>query len=140
MDTYSMLWLGFLVLMIIIEAATVNLVTLWFGVGALIAFIISLIGAPLWLQIVVFMLVSVLSLAFLFPIAKNKLKIGKAKTNVDGMIGKTGVVTQEIVFNKIGQVDISGVIWSAKSEEDICAGKMVEVLKVEGNKLIVKHK
>lgn len=139
MDAYSIIWLCLLVLMIIIEAATVNLVTLWFAAGALVTFVISLFGPPFWVQIVVFMLITVLSLIFLFPLAKKKLKIGKEKTNVDGIIGKTGVVTKEIVFNQIGHVDISGVIWSAKSEEDISVGKTVEVLKVEGNKVIVKH-
>jgi membrane protein implicated in regulation of membrane protease activity len=139
MDIYSIIWLSVLVLMIIIEAATVNLVTLWFAVGALFAFLVSLFDAPIWLQIVVFLVISILSLIFLFPLAKKKLKIGKEKTNIDGIIGKTGVVTKEIVFNQIGQIDISGVVWSAKSEEDIGVGQTVEVLKVEGNKVIVKH-
>lgn len=137
MDLLSYIWLIAFILLLIAEGMTMALVTIWFAGGALIAFIASLLGAPLWLQIVLFLASSVAMLWLLFPIAKDKLNVGKAKTNIDAMVGKKAVITKAISFNTIGQASINGVIWSAKGDGDYAVGETVDITQVQGNKLIV---
>lgn len=133
-------WLIVLVVFLILEASTVTMVSLWFAVGALGAMIASLLGAELWLQILVFLAVSGASLAALRPIAKKYFTPGLTKTNVDSVIGVRGVVIQDIDnLAPCGQVKLDAMVWTARSctDEPICAGTQVVVHRVEGVKLIV---
>jgi len=138
MELMSYLWLILFILFLIIEGATLALVTIWFAGGALLAFLSSLIGLPIWFQILVFIISSVLMLVLLFPLAKKHLKVGQARTNVDALPGKMAVITKSITFNKIGKASINGVIWSAKGDGDFSEGEIVRVLRIEGNKIIVE--
>ena len=95
-ETITIMWLVILAVLLGIEIATLGLTTIWFAGGALIAFLVSLTGAPLWSQIAVFIAVSVLLLIFTRPIALKYMKKGASKTNVDSIPGQTGIVTHTI--------------------------------------------
>jgi membrane protein implicated in regulation of membrane protease activity len=139
-NTYVYVWLGLMVVLIGIEAATVSLTTIWFAGGSLVAFILALFNLPLWTQITAFLVVSIIMIVFTRPIAVKYLKVGKEKTNIEAIIGNTGLVTMDISEHKPGQVKVKGQIWTAvsKSGESIPADTEVEVLAVEGVKLVVK--
>lgn len=142
MEDY-MFWIIVVVVAGIIEALTLNLASIWFVPSGLIVMLLSFTGIPFWLQVIIFIVLSVVSLWFLYPLAKNKLKIGSVKTNYETVIGKTGKVTLTIDnINALGQVKVEGQIWTARAAiEDfvIEAGKEVKVLDVKGVKLIVEE-
>ena len=137
----SAIWLIALVVLVVGEAVTVGLTFIWFAVGALGGLITAVLGGPIWVQIVVFLVLSGLSLALIRPFAAQFLKTSRTATNADRVIGRTAVVTQAIdnVEGK-GQVNVSGQIWSARSEHDVVipAGAEVRVLRIEGVKLFVE--
>lgn len=138
-----LLWLGATIVLFIAEAVTVNLVTVWFALGALAAFIAAVCGAELWLQIVLFLLVTVVTLIFTRPIAKKHINGKHEATNADMVIGKTAVVTEEIDnLSARGAVTCMGKVWSARSlnDEKFSAGDEVTVEKIQGVKLIVSPK
>ena len=134
-------WLVLMVLLLIMEANTVSLVSLWFAAGALVAMVGSLLGAEIWLQVVLFFGVSGLLLVLLAPIVRRYIKPRIVRTNVDAVIGKQGYVT-EAVDNLLptGQVKLGGMPWTARSEngEQIPKGALVEVVRIEGVKALVK--
>ena len=134
-------WLIAMVVLLIVEAAVPGLVSIWFALGALGALIAALLGAPLWLQIVWFILLSVLSLILTRPLVKKYVNSRVKPTNADMMIGKDCVVTEEIDNLKgSGAVSVSGKVWTARMEnenEQAQAGEVVKVLRIEGVKLIV---
>lgn len=136
-------WLGLLVLFAIVEGATVGLVSIWFAAGSAAALIVSVAGGPLWLQIVLFLAVSILCMLALRPFAQRFLKPGYEPTNADRAIGREAVVTEEIDnLNGRGSVTVGGVAWTARSVvEDavIPAGATVLVERIEGVKLFVKE-
>ena len=138
MDT--ILWFVLLVLFIGAEAATVTMVSAWFAVGALAAVIAALLGGQLWLQIVLFLGVSGISLAMLRPIAKKYFDPRITRTNVDALAGKTCQVVAAIDnLTAQGQVKIGDVEWSARSTngEAIPAGTQVRIDRLEGVKVYV---
>ncbi len=139
-NAYIYAWLGLMVILIGIEAATVNLTTIWLAGGSLVAFILALFNLPLWLQITAFFVVSIVMIIFTRPIAVKYLKVGTQRTNRDALIGTTGLVTMDISEHKAGQVKVKGQIWTAVSEsgESILADTEVDILAIEGVKLIVK--
>ena len=138
-----MVWFILLIVFLVAEGATVAMVSAWFALGALAAMIVSLLGGPLWLQIVLFLAVSVVSLALLRPFAQKHFNNKVAKTNVDSVIGKCGYVTEEI-DNELakGQVKLYAMTWTARSstDEKIAEGVLVQVDRVEGVKVYVTPK
>jgi len=132
------IWIGLFILFLIIEGATMALVTIWFAFGALFAYLVSLLGAPFWLQFVLFLISTTLMLVLVFPFVRNKLKVGKLKTNVDSLAGQKAVITEAIAFNTIGTASINGVLWSASGEGDFEIGETVVIESVKGNRLIVR--
>lgn len=138
----SIVWLVVLAILLVIEFLTLGLTTVWFAGGALIAFLVSLAGGPLWLQILLFLVISVVLLLFTRPLAVKYLNKNVQKTNVDSIPGQKGIVTVTIDNLKAeGQVTIRGMEWSARAKDDniIEKGKVVRVLSVEGVKLIVEE-
>ena len=137
----AMIWLGVFILSIVIELATMGLFTIWFAGGSLIALIVALLGAPMWLQITLFILISVVLLLFTRPIAMKYYNKGRTKTNVDSLIGEVAVVTETIDnLEGKGAIRIKGLEWSAKSEQDgvkIFADTKVIIQKIEGVSAIV---
>ena len=142
MEIMFWVWLGVLALTLIIELCTMELVSIWFTLGAIIPFILSAIGGIyIELQIAIFVVVSALLIIFVRKYAKKLLlKNMNEKTNLDSIVGKHFRVVEETTFEKNGTVKINDVVWSIMDEnqETIEKGSIIEVLRVEGNKLIVK--
>ena len=139
----AFVWLGIAVFLGLIEAATVALVSIWFAVGALAAMIPAFLSAPLWVQILTFLLVSAICFALTRTFFKDVIKVKKEATNADGLIGEEGVVTSEICNLKgEGKVYISGLTWSARSADgsDIPETTIVLVKEIKGVTLIVDKK
>ena len=136
----ALVWLVLLGLFLFAEAATVTMVSLWFAVGALGAMIVNLLGAELWLQILVFFVISIVALAALRPWARKHFNPKTAKTNVDAVIGSQGRVLADIDnVEATGQVKLGAMEWTARSTsgEPIEAGTLVQVDRVEGVKVFV---
>lgn len=137
---YLIIWLVLMVVFLIAESQSVTMVSLWFAVGALGALIAELCGADLWLQIVIFFAVSIALLASLRPIARKYFTPKITKTNVDSIIGQTGLVTADIDnISAHGQVKLGAMEWTARSTsgENIPQGALVKVDKIEGVKVFV---
>lgn len=137
----SAVWLIALIILVVGEAVTVGLTFIWFAVGALGALIVTVLGGGIWLQVLVFLVLSALSLALVRPLASRFLKTSRTPTNADRVIGKTATVIQTIDNTTgTGQVNISGQIWSARSEHDLVIpqGTEVRVLRIEGVKVYVE--
>lgn len=137
----AIVWLIALVVFLAIEVTTLGLTTIWFAGGALLATIIAAVGGPLWLQIVVFIVVSLLLLIFTRPIAMKYFNKDREKTNIDSIVGKQAIVVSEISnLNGVGKVTVDGNEWSACAESDEVKYEkddIVIVKAVKGVKLIV---
>ena len=136
-------WLIVLVVMTVIEIITLGLTTVWFAGGALAAFIASLLGANIVVQVILFVVVSVLLLALTRPLAVEYLNKDRIRTNAESLIGKTAVVKQEIDnLNAQGQVSVDGQEWTARSVEEQVIPKnvQVEIVEINGVKLMVRQK
>ena len=134
-------WLILLVGFVIAEAACpIHLISIWFAVGALAAAITAMLNGAIWLQAVVFVVVSGALLAALLPFVKKFLNPRLTKTNVDSVIGSQGYVTGDVNnLTATGQVKLGGMYWTARSTDDqpIPAGTLVQVDHIEGVKVIV---
>ena len=133
-------WFALTVILLIAEAATVTVISLWFAAGALAAMVTALLGAGLWVQAVVFVLVSSAALTALRPLVRKHLTPKLTATNIDSVIGSVGIVTGTIDnLNATGQVKLNGMEWSARSTSgDILeTGTKVRVDKIEGVKVFV---
>ena len=133
-------WLVLMVVFIIAESQTVTLVSVWFAVGALTALVANLLGAEIWLQVVLFLAVSGVCLALLRPIIRKYFTPKLTRTNVDAMSGKTCIVVTDIDnLASCGQVKIGDVEWTARSTTGapIPAGTQVKIDRVEGVKVYV---
>lgn len=136
----ALIWFVLLIVFIAAEAATVGMVSAWFAVGSLAALAGALLGAKLWLQIVLFVVVTGVSLALLRPIAKKYFNPKRTRTNVDAIAGRTCMVTIPIDnLTECGQVKLGGIEWTARSstQEPIPAGTQVKIDRVEGVKVYV---
>ena len=135
-------WAVALVLFLVVEGITAQLVTIWFAAGALAGLITAYAHGPVWLQIVMFVVVSGVTLAATRPLVKRITGKKKQALNADRIIGSTAVVTETVDNLKgTGCVKVSGVPWTARSADDsvIETGKSVSVEKIEGVKVIVKE-
>ena len=143
MEALFWVWLGVIVVTAVIEIATTELVSIWFTIGAIPSFILAAcMGNTLWeLQVAIFVIVSALCIGFLRKITKKWLfKNINEKTNLDAYVGKQLRMLEKTDFETVGTVKINDVVWSAVGEknETIEKGTIVEIVKVAGNKLIVK--
>lgn len=140
----SVMWLVLLVLCIVVELATMGLTTVWFAGGALVAAVAAGCHAPLWLQIALFLAVSLLLLFFTRPVAMKYFNKDRIKTNAESLVGKQAVVISEIDnLEGVGQVTIGGQEWSARSIDDrkkMAVGAVVYVRAINGVKLMVEEK
>lgn len=137
----AIFWLIVVIACIVIEILTLGLTTIWFGGGALVAFVAALLSAPLWLQIVLFVVVAALMLLFTRPVAVRYINKGSVKTNYESMAGRAGVVIEQVDnLNATGCVRVGGQDWTARSavaEDVIPVGGEVVVKRIDGVKLIV---
>ncbi|MDE6841472.1 MAG: NfeD family protein [Oscillospiraceae bacterium] len=137
----QIMWLVLLVVFAVGEAATVGLTSIWFAAGSLAALIAALLGGPLWVQLTLFLAVSLLCLVAARPLAKRHLNSKVEPTNADRVIGETAQVIEDVdnIHGK-GAVVIRGMTWSARSQDGgpITTGTMVRVLRIEGVKVFVE--
>ena len=141
--TVYIFWAAAILIFGIAEAITVQLVSIWFLVGAIAALIAALCGASPVIQIIIFIAVSVLALVITRPLVKKYISPKKENTNADRVIGQIGIVTEDIDnINAAGQVKADGKIWTARSIDSsiIPAGREVIIDRIDGVKLIVKNK
>lgn len=134
-------WAVAIVVFSIAEAVTAQLVSIWFVIGSIAAFICALCGGQPIIQAIVFIAVSVLALVITRPLVKKYIHPKSEHTNADRVIGQTGVVTEDIDNLKAsGQVKVDGKIWTARSIDNVIIpmGNQVIIDKIEGVKLIVK--
>lgn len=135
------IWLAAAIIFIIIEAVTVGLTTIWFAAGALVALILALIKVGVGVQVVVFLILSLVLLATTRKIFVNKLKTGSEKTNVDALVGEEAVVLEDITPFNTGLVKVKGQNWTAiaaDKDASILKGSTVKIKAIEGVKLIVE--
>jgi len=135
------IWVVAVIIFAVVEGMTAQLVSIWFVVGSIGALVASLLGANWWVQGIVFLALTLLTLLGTRPLVKRLSRVNHVETNADRVIGKTAVVTEEIdnLAGK-GQVKVLGNVWSARSVNDdmkIPVGQHVVVQKIEGVKLIV---
>ncbi len=140
MNWEAIFWLIAMVIFAAAEAMTVSLISIWFAVGALGAVLVALIGGGLAFQVTVFLVLAVVLLLFLRGIVRKHFNPRLTKTNVDSLLGATGVVLVPVNnIAALGQVQISGMEWSARSSTNshIPAGTLVKVDRIEGVKVYV---
>ena len=136
----AFVWLGLVILFLIAEGATVSLVSLWFAAGAVVAMFAALLGAGVWLQTGLFLVVSGALLLMLRPIVRRYLVPKITPTNVDSLVGSTGLVTEAIDnVTASGQVKLGAMEWTARSTtgENIPQGTLIQVDRIEGVKVYV---
>ena len=135
-------WLILFVVLLIIEIFTMGLTTIWFAGGALVAFILAMIGVGLPVQIIVFLLVSTVLLILTRPLAMKFFNQERQRTNAEGLIGQKAVVLEQIdTIRGTGRAEVNGLEWSAKTEDPeniIEAGEVVIIDGIQGVKLIVR--
>lgn len=142
MERITIMWLLILIVMIGIEIATMGLTTIWFAGGAVVAFMLSLLGVSFKVQLVVFLVVSILLLVITRPIAVKHLNLKRTKTNIDDLVGKHGIVLKEIDNAKEqGQILLKGIEWTARSMDNdvIPVDTEVEIVEIKGVKAIVRQ-
>ena len=135
-----MIWLILFIVFLIIEVLTINLVTIWFAIGSLAAFISTYFTDSLIIQCIVFVIFTALTLLITKPVLNKFRIIRNEGLNYDRIIGKIGVVTKKVSKQESGRVKVDGKDWMAISDKEIEVNKEVEILKIDGVKLIVKEK
>lgn len=142
MTQYIIFWLVLTVVFVIAELASVGLTSIWFAAGALVSMIVAILHGPIWLQIIVFIAVSVILLVLTRPIAIKYLNSKTQKTNADTTIGAKIIITETVSnYGQTGKAVLNGMEWTVRAEDDkevIEEGKMAEVIRISGVKLIVK--
>lgn len=141
MDT--IFWLIVVAVMLLIEIFTMGLTTIWFSLGAVVSAVVAALGGPLWLQIVLFCVVSVLVMLLVRPFAMRVVNKERIKTNIDELAGEHATVIEEIDNQKDkGIVRLRGVEWMARSKDGsvIAVDEIVTVDSISGVKLIVQKK
>lgn len=134
------LWFIALILFGVLEAVTVGLSSIWFAAGSLAALIACMLNAPVLVQVILFLAVSLLTLVLVRPLAQKYINNRYVPTNADRVIGATAVVTEAIDnLSNQGQVSVAGATWTARSQSGIPipVGTQVQVLRIEGVKVLV---
>ncbi|MDR2610859.1 MAG: NfeD family protein [Clostridiales Family XIII bacterium] len=135
-------WLALAVIFAVAEGLTLSMITIWFTAGAAVATVVAAFGGDIWVQFIAFVAVSTILLIFTRPVLVKHLKVGREKNNVEALEGKTGLVTKAIEPFGSGLVKTGGIVWTAIGEnQNFTAqeGETVEIIRVEGVKLIVKE-
>ena len=136
---YWVMWLVIVILLTVIEFATVNLVSIWFVISGILSLIISIFTDNFLIQFGVFVLGGILLLLMTKPLLKKMKLFPTTKINLDRIIGMDGIVTEEIKKNIVGEVKVDGKLWSAVADETIPVDTVVKVEKIDGVKLVVKN-
>lgn len=143
MSEVMIFWMIVLILSIVVEAISLGLTSIWFAGGALAAIIAAALQAPVLVQILLFLAVSILLLVFTRPVAVKYFNKDRVRTNVESLVGRQAIVISEIDnLQGTGQVTVGGQEWSARSSNDkirLAVGAVVDVVAINGVKLIVKE-
>lgn len=134
----GLFWFVFFLGLLLIEISTVNLVSIWFAIGALVSCIVSLFTDSLYIQIFAFILTSVIILLVTKPFVKKVRKRKVQPTNLDRIVGDIGIVTEDIIPHEKGEIKVDGKRWTAVSEKKLLVGTKVKVLKIDGVKAVVE--
>ena len=136
------IWLGIFVIAVIAEVATQDLVSIWFALGSLVALCVSF-GVPFWVEIIVFFVISTITLIFTRPFIKKLMARQVRKTNTDDFIGKRVKVIKEIDKFDGGEVKINGIVYTAILLDDVTEtikeDSIVEIVTLKGNKVVVRE-
>ncbi len=133
-------WVIVILILIIAEACTLNLVSIWFIASGLVALIVSLFIDSFLIQFAVFVLLGAFLLLTTRKIIKKWLKPRSEKTNLDRVVGMSGIVTEQINKYELGEVKVDGKRWSAISNDKIQIGEEVIIDQIDGVKLKVRKK
>ena len=135
-------WLIFFLILIIFELVTLGLTTLWFAIGAIVAFFASVFEANIYVQWTLFAAVSFVTLIFTRPVLYNRLKKRIVKTNADNLVGQLAVITVEVDnLEAKGAATINGNVWTARSVDDdvkLAQDSVGRIVAIKGNKLILE--
>ena len=131
-------WLILVIVLTIVELATVNLLTVWFVISGIVAMILSFFIDDVPIVSTVFVLLGILLLFTTRPLLKKYLPTQRTRTNADRIIGMHGVVTEEIKKNSVGEVKVDGKKWSAISNSKIPVGSEVIIEAIDGVKAVVR--
>ena len=134
----TIVWFIAFIVLLVLEIGTVNLVSIWFAIGTIASMITSFFIDSILIQLIVFIVVSLISLLITKPLMKKLRKSEIIPTNLDRVIGKSAIVTREIKKDQYGEVKVLGNLWTACSNDNILMGTKVKVLSIDGVKLIVE--
>ena len=141
MNLAALIWFGLLLAFLVVEAACpIHLVSIWFAAGSFVAMIAAFLGAKVWLQVLLFLVISCALVVLLWPFIQKFLKPKLQKTNIDAVLGSEGYVTADIDnLSATGQVKLGAMEWSARSTsgKPIPKGSLVKVDRIEGVKVFV---
>ncbi|WP_411328550.1 NfeD family protein [Anaerofustis stercorihominis] len=142
-ENMILIWLILLVLFVVIEVLTTQLVSIWFAGGSLISLILSFLDVNIVILVIVFFITSIIFLCITYPLYHKYVKSEIVPLNADSLIGMYAVVIKEINNKEaVGQVKVKGQVWSALNEIDeiIPEGEEVKIIKIEGVHVIVQKK
>lgn len=131
-------WLIAFLVFLAIEMITINLVSIWFAIGAIVSMSVAYFTNNVLIQMIVFIVVSLVTLLITKPLVKKFKKVDFVPTNSDRVIGKVGEVTKRITPDEYGEVKVFGTLWTAFSDDVLNVGDKVIITNIEGVKLIVK--
>lgn len=134
-------WIAVLVAAVVVEALTNDFVAIWFFPASLVSMILSLFDTSPWLQLILFLVIGLALVVATRPLCRKFLATKEEKTNVDALVGKCCIVTEEICnIKEQGEVKLGGLCWSARAADGrvIPVGEQVTVKKIQGVKLIVE--
>jgi len=136
---YSIAWFITFILLFLVEVFTASLVCIWFALGALAAFGTSYLTNLLWVQILVFVVVSLIAYLITNFVLMTFRNRSKSYVTTDTIIGKVGTITKKIKNDEYGEVEVAGEKFVADSEKEIPIGKKVRIVKATGTKVIVEQ-
>lgn len=134
------LWIVILILAVIIEVSTQELVSIWFAVAAIPALILTAFGINFWWQLLGFVLTTAIAFVFSKLFIKKRLKVNLRATNADSLIGTEILVVESVSHSSLGTGKVRDVIWTIASDDEIKENEFAIVKEIKGNKLIVKKK
>lgn len=134
----TFIWLSIVILLSIVELMTTNLTTIWFVISGLVSLILSFTKLGFYVQFGVFTILGVILLLTTRTWLQSKILSSSEKTNLDRIIGMTGIVTEDISDNNPGEVKVDGKKWTAISKAEIKEKEKVHILAIDGVKLIVE--
>ena len=134
-------WIAVLIAAVVVEAMTNDFVAIWFFPAAIVSMVLSLFDVAPWLQLLLFLLIGLVLVVATRPLCRKFLTVKGEKTNVDALVGKVCIVTEEICnIEERGEVKLGGLCWSARAADGrvIAVGEQVTVKEIQGVKLIVE--